>query len=64
MDSKPFWASKTLWTNVVAIVAAILGAFSIDVGLDPEGQVAAVGVIMGIVNVVLRLVTKSSVTLT
>ncbi len=62
MDSKPFWASKTLWVNVVAIIAAITGALNVDLGLDPETQVAVVGGIMGAVNVALRFVTKSGVT--
>ncbi len=60
-DSKPIWASKTLWINFLAIVAAVSGAFGLDLGLDPETQIAAVGVIMGIVNMVLRFVTKAPV---
>jgi len=61
MDTKPFWASKTLWVNAVAIAAAVAGAFSVDLGLDPEGQVAAVAAIMGVVNIVLRLTTDKAV---
>lgn len=61
METKAWFASKTLWVNVVAIAAALAGAFSIDIGLDPEGQLAAVGVIMGVVNVILRFVTKSAI---
>lgn len=63
MDSKPFWASKTLWVNVVAVVAAITGALGLNLGLDPETQVAVVGGIMGVVNIVLRIVTKTGVSL-
>lgn len=61
MDTKPFWASKTLWINFVALVAAITGAFGLDIGLDPEGQTAVVGGVMAFVNIVLRFVTKSGV---
>ena len=60
-DSKPFWASKTLWVNFLAIVAAIAGGFGLDLGLDPETQLAAAGAIMGVVNIVLRFMTKTPV---
>jgi len=61
MDTKPFWASKTLWVNAIALVAAISGAFGMDLGLDPETQTAIVGAVMSIVNILLRFVTKSVV---
>ena len=54
---KPFWASKTLWANVVAFVAVFATTFGLDLGLDAETQLAFVGGIMAVVNVVLRLVT-------
>lgn len=58
---KPFWASKTLWVNAVALVASVTGAFGLDLGLSPETQTSVVAGIMGIVNIVLRLVTKDAV---
>ena len=58
---KPWYASKTLWINALAVVAALAGAFGLDLGLDPETQMAMVGVIMGIVNMVLRFTTKSAI---
>lgn len=61
METKPFWASKTLWVNAIALVAAISGAFGLDLGLDPETQTAIVGAVMSVVNIVLRFVTKSAV---
>jgi len=61
METKPFWASKTLWVNAIALVAAISGAFGMDLGLDPETQAAIVGAVMSIANIVLRFVTKSAV---
>jgi hypothetical protein len=60
-ETKPFWASKTLWVNAVAVIAAITGAFSLDLGLDAETRASLVVGIMGVVNVVLRLVTKGPV---
>jgi len=58
-DAKPFWASKTLWVNFIAVVAAVAGAFGLDLGLEPDTQVAYVGAIMGVVNIILRVVTKA-----
>ncbi len=64
MDTKPWWASKTLWSNAVMIGAALVGAFSLNVGLDLslDGQAAIVGVVMGVVNILLRMVTTTAIT--
>lgn len=59
--AKPFWASKTLWVNLIALAAAISTAFGVDLGLNPETQVAVVGTVMSVVNIILRLVTKTPV---
>jgi len=61
-DSKPFWASKTLWVNVVALVAAVTGSFGL-LDLDAETQTSIVAGVMAIANVALRFVTKSPVKL-
>ena len=58
---KRWWASKTMWVNVVAVLAAVTGAFSMDLGLDPETQIALVGGIMAVINMVLRYVTTDSI---
>lgn len=58
--AKPFYASKTLWINILAGGAAVLGAFGVDF-LDVETQGTIVAVIMGIVNVVLRFTTTAPV---
>lgn len=55
--SKPFWASKTLWANLVAFVAVLATTFGLNLGLDPETQLALVGGVMAVVNVVLRYMT-------
>lgn len=64
MDSKPFYASKTLWLNVIAGIAAVSTAFGLNLGLDPDTQVAIVGGVMAVVNIILRLVTKAPVSAT
>ena len=61
METKPFYASKTLWVNLVAVIAALSGAFGLDLGLDPETQVTIVGAIMGVVNIVLRFTTTTAI---
>jgi hypothetical protein len=58
---KPFWASKTLWANVIAFAAVLATTFGVDLGLDAETQLALVGGIMAVVNVVLRFVTTEPI---
>lgn len=63
MDTtKPFWASKTLWINLVALVVAVSTAFGVDLGISPEEQTAFVGGVMAVVNIVLRLVSGTRLT--
>ena len=61
VESKPFYASKTLWVNLVAVAAALTGAFGIDLGLDPETQITVVAAILGVVNIILRFTTTTSI---
>lgn len=61
MQSKPFWASKTLWINFIALIASVTGAFGLDLGLTPEAQASIVGGVMSVVNILLRLTTSSPV---
>ena len=61
IDNKPFWQSKTLWVNVVAAVATLAGVFKLDLGLTPEVQATVVTTILALVNIALRLVTKTAV---
>ena len=62
MEAKSFLASKTLWVNLIAGIAAVSGAFGIDLGLDTETQTAIVGGVMAIANIVLRFMTTMPVT--
>ena len=61
MDTTKWFASKTLWVNVIAAVAALAGVFKLDLGLTPEVQATVVTTILALVNVGLRLVTKTPV---
>lgn len=62
MNTTKWFASKTLWVNVIAAVAALAGVFKLDLGLTPEVQATVVTTILALVNVGLRLVTKTPVT--
>ena len=61
MDTKPFWASKTLWINAVALLASLAVTFGWDFGLTPEMQGSIVATVMSVINIVLRFTTKSAV---
>ena len=57
MEKKPFYMSKTLWINVIVFG----GVFLTDLGniMGTEGTVSLVA----LVNILLRVITKSAVTL-
>ena len=58
--TKPAWASKTLWVNTVSLIAAMTGAYGMDLGLTPEVQASIVGGVMAIANIALRFMTDSA----
>ena len=61
--SKPFWASKTVIVNLVALLASVLGELGVaSIGVDAQGYI--VGIVMSIANIALRVVTKDKVSLT
>ncbi len=61
METKPFWASKTLWVNLIMLIATVGTTFGWDLGLSAETQVAVVGAIMGVANLILRFMTSSAI---
>jgi hypothetical protein len=56
MQKKVWWRSKTLWLNGLGLVALMVQTQTGFV-ISPEAQTA----ILGLVNLVLRLVTKEAV---
>ena len=58
---KAWYTSKTLWTNFVALLASAALAAGLDLGLTAETQVALVGGILAVANMVLRMVTKTEI---
>ena len=61
MKTKAWYKSKTIWVNLVALVASVSAAFGFELGLTEEVQGSIVAGIMGAVNVVLRITTDSAV---
>ncbi len=61
-NMKSIFASKTFWTNAIIAVVSIVGYFQgADwVAVHPEA-VAALGTVVGVLNVILRLITKEPV---
>ena len=58
--SKPFWASKTMWANVIAMASPYIVSL---IGFDmPTAEVTVF--LLGVVNIILRIVTKNAVSLT
>jgi hypothetical protein len=57
MNSKPFWQSKTLWANVLMIVAAIVEGTYGTVGIPANVQVYVALAI----NVALRFLTNQAI---
>ena len=64
MDSKPWYMSRTLIVNVLAGIAAVAGAFGVDLGLDSEAQSSIALGILAVANIILRFITKGPVTVT
>lgn len=59
--SKPWYTSKTVWANLIGVLAAVASSFGLDIGAEEQGALS-VG-ILAVVNIVLRLVTNRGVTL-
>lgn len=62
MNSKKWYLSKTLWFNVLFLAVGIASAFGYN-EFSPDAEMESyVLVAVTIVNLVLRLVTKTAVT--
>lgn len=64
MDAKPILTSRTFWANVIGAAVLLLPVVFPDLEVvDAETQASIVGIILVVVNLVLRSVTKGPVTL-
>ena len=55
--SKKWYASKTLWVNLIAIIAMIAQSVTGNQILDTDTQSA----LLALINIALRLITKTSI---
>lgn len=56
METKKWYMSRTLWTNVIAIIVILCVNFGLE---DMSQQIAtAEGAILGVINLVLRIITN------
>lgn len=61
MENKPWWKSKTIIVNsLTALAAALTFLVSPDAKID-AGTVGIMGTVLGVINVLLRLVTNQPV---
>lgn len=56
MDTTKWYASKTLWVNAIAVIGGFV-APKLGITIDAETQVA----ILGVINLILRVITKTPV---
>lgn len=57
MESKSIFLSKTFWVNVVAVAAMVIQGLTGKEFISAELQLT----ILGVINILLRTITKSAV---
>ena len=61
--SKTITKSKTFWVNLVIVVAgAVSGALDTEVIANNPAYVAYAAAATGVINIILRILTKQSIT--
>lgn len=60
-DGKHWWASRTIWANIIALVATISTVAGLDLGLNEAAQTSIVSGVMAVVNIVLRFTTSKPI---
>jgi len=58
-QGKPWYKSKTVWVNIVALVASVAAVYGLEIKQE-EQYAIAVG-ILAVVNIILRFVTREPV---
>ncbi len=62
-QSKPFWASRTIWANLFMVAGVILESTGVTDVFNPETQEMALAAVMGVVNLILRFVTTEPISI-
>lgn len=63
MENKPFYLSKTLWVNVLAVLGLVIGGQVPVVGEFIKQYFSELGAGWAVVNTVLRLISKDKLSL-
>jgi len=58
VGEKAWYTSKTIWAQIVGVVAAVATAAGVHVLENPETQAMVVGVAVALATIVLRIVSK------
>ncbi len=58
---KPFWKSKTIWVNALTLLLSILTALAGSDFVDPKVVAIITGILIPIVNILLRFVTNQPI---
>ena len=59
-DAKKWYASKTIWTNLIALAGSLLLTFGVELSADQ--QASLVTSILAVVNIALRFATTEGIT--
>jgi len=59
-EVKPFWKSKTIWFNVLAVIVVIAGIVGFD-EFTPDPQLLSLAAVIG--NIILRFATGQPIVL-
>lgn len=64
-DTKPWYASKIIWAQIILIVFALAGIFQLDVGgalgMDEEALLGLVMTIVGVATAIFRVQTVTAI---
>jgi hypothetical protein len=58
MNTKKWYLSKTIWVNLILLVASIINSYDADININAADQV----IILSAVNIILRFITKEQIT--
>jgi len=59
-ETKKIYQSKTFWVNLIAIVGIVLNSLY-GIEIDAELQATFATAILGVINIILRLITKQPI---
>ena len=60
MESKKWYLSKTIWVNIVALIASIVAYYGINIPPEEYGPIATYIIVF--INIILRFVTRKPIT--